>query len=78
MRKRYYIRIDIDSVDKFQHYLVDNLFDHECLSRTEIPNGTSLFSAKLDNEEALILKLKFPFVGFLDFTKTLGRQIKQV
>ena len=37
-----------------------------------------MYLANLTGEEAMMIKLKFPLVGFLDFEKTLGRQIKQL
>ena len=79
MKKKYYIRIGYDLTDEFERYLISNAFLHERLTFAEMissENKSSLFSTLLDDEEAMLLKLKFPCVGFLDFAKTLGRQIK--
>lgn len=74
MNKKYYLRTSEDISD----YLDKIKVSYTPLS-CDVANGKStwLYSAYLESEEATLLKLKVSFVGFLDFTKVLGRQIKQ-
>ena len=78
MKKAYYIRIGREIYREFETFLDENKYEYQILSFIDTMSQKSfLYSAKLTGEEAMMIKLKFPLVGFLDFAKTLGRQIKQ-
>lgn len=74
MAKKYYLRTSED----ISGYLEKIQVSYAQLS-VDVVNGKStwLYSAYLEQAEATLLRIKFPLVGFLDFTKVLGRQIKQ-
>ena len=80
MKKTYYIRIGRDIYKAFEEFLDENKYDYQVLSFVDTvsnKDSSCLYSTHLTGEEAMMIKLKFPLVGFLDFAKTLGRQIKQ-
>ena len=78
MKKTYYIRIGRDIYKEFETFLEENRYDFQILSFVDTisKDSTCLYTTHLTGEEAMMIKLKFPLVGFLDFAKTLGRQIK--
>jgi hypothetical protein len=80
LKNKYYIKISKTLIKDFEAFLNENNFDYLSLSFADsiIDRGTCLYSAKLTGEEVVIIKLRFPIIGFLDFAKTIGRQIKQV
>ena len=63
---------------EFEDYLIANSYDFSVSNVDGMHTSPSyLVSTLMSREEATILKLKFPFIGFLDFGKTPGRQIRQ-
>jgi hypothetical protein len=78
MANKYYMRVTPEVAGKLDEYLTGIGCNFELLSRDIVTGKSSwLYSSKLSTEEVIMLRLKFPFIGFLDFTKALGRQIKQ-
>lgn len=78
MNKEYYFKVCKDSVKELESYLSNlDYCKFNSLSDMTSNNSSVLFSAFLTDEEALMIKLKFPLTGFLDFNKAMGRQIIQ-
>lgn len=70
--KKYYIRVAQTNCTSFENYLNEQGITYVHLSNDFGPKGSSsLYSVKMDSEDALTISLKFPTLGFLNFTRTL-------
>ncbi len=71
----YYIRVAFDNTIAFEEYLqaCNSHFTVLSIDYSEF-GPTNLYSARLDSEMALSLKLRFPLVGFMNFSRTLTKQ----
>ena len=75
---KYFVRVRPGDYKKFTDYLSKNGIKNELLS-TDIGHtkGSMMFSMRLNREEATLMKLTFDLAGFMNFTQTMDRQIKQ-
>lgn len=73
---QYYIRIDSSREKEFTEFLDRNSISYRQLSSDY--NKTAMFSMKMNKEEAIIVKISFQTVGFLNFTNILGKQARSI
>jgi hypothetical protein len=60
------------------HLTLNGVVDWEHLSTDFTPpSGSSMYSVRMDTQQALSLKLSFPLKGCMNFDKVIGRQIPQ-
>lgn len=72
---RYYVRVLADNQWSFEQNLERNGIAGEILSNDWANGKPSLFYAvRMNRHEAATLKLSFPLVGMMDFSKTLGKK----
>ncbi len=75
-RSRYYARVHAADYDNFLEYMERNKIEGAMLSIDSIRTGGSMMMSLLMNEEeASALRLSFGLVGFLNFNRTLDRQV---
>lgn len=74
--EKYYIRVNEYECDGLEDLFLKHHASFSLLSR-DMANGnaTSLYSAYLTSEQALVIKLSCPLVGCLNFGKTLGKLV---
>ena len=73
MRSKYFIRVKHPNTQAFEDYLT-NAGNEYIMIASDLSNSTNLYSVSLDGEEALSLRLTFPVLGFMNFTRTLGKK----
>lgn len=73
MRSKYFIRVGHTNTGPFEAYLTNNGTEYNMIA-SDLANSTNLYSVSLDGEEALSLRLTFPVLGFMNFTRTLGKK----
>ena len=74
--EKYYIRVNEFESNVLENHFMSNHASYSLLSR-DMANGvsTSLYSAYLTSEQALIIKLACPMTGCLNFGKVLGKLV---
>jgi len=74
--EKYYIRVSEYACDLLENQFMAHHVSYSVLSK-DMANGigTSLYSAYLTSEQALIIKLACPMTGCLNFGKTLGKLV---
>jgi len=74
--EKYYIRVIEDNCDIVENLFISHNVHYRILSK-DMANGygTTLYSAYLTSEQALIIKLSCPLVGCLNFGRALGRLV---
>ena len=75
-RSRYYIRVQPDDYDNFLIYMERNNIEGTMLSADFMSSGGSMMmSLQMNAEEACALRLSFGLIGFINFNRTLDRQV---
>lgn len=74
--EKYYITVSEYECRVLENLLIKHVGGYSLLSQ-DISNGagTSLYSAYLTTDQALIIKLSCPVIGFLNFGKTVGKLV---
>jgi hypothetical protein len=70
MISTYYIRIFPDDKKAFEEYAERNGIT-VCHLSQDLTNGSHLYSSRMTIEEEMIMRISFPFKGFMNFNKTL-------
>ena len=76
MISKYFVRVSMSDQTRFEEYSRQNNIVIEHMSNDFGPhNPTCMYSAMMDEESALALKLTFPLIGCLNFHKTMSEQV---
>lgn len=77
MKSLYYIRVELCYADQLEEHLKRNNVAFEKMSTyfgSKILSS-SVYSIRMESEDALNMKLSFPILGIMDFNKILGKPI---
>ncbi len=70
-KTKYFIRITPSLEADLLQYMQDSNIQHVHVSNDRTNGAASvMYSAQLDTEEAMAIRLKYPLIGFLNFNKT--------